>query len=586
MNRIRTPDTMFFIVETETGSKDERERVEKAFNDALGRDARGRKWLVEPLFPRSAGRPTRLARYLRVNGSVEGPPQQWDKIAFQLAYHLSDATGFKVRPDLPSSHFASPDVPALPPDRVDPDSPRLASGPGSPGGRLPGAASKSWALEAIRVPQAWTLPLPPGGKSQGEGVVVAHPDTGYTRHPNLNLVNFDLGRDRDILDNDADALDPLEQFSFFGLELLQPGHGTTSASVLAGEMVQGIKGSAPRAKIVPLRAMKSVWHVFDSDIARAVDYARFIKADVISMSLGGEWFDALEEAIEDAIAEGIIVVAAAGNGVGFVVAPASYPACIALGASNADSKTWVGGSRGPKVAICAPGQDVWAAGYKFQGGKPPELEVKPRHGTTFAAALTAGVAALWLAHYGRKRLTDLYGKGGLQAAFLHALTTKGFTKPDGWDTSNFGVGLVNAEALLSGDPPDPAVVFAASGPDLASGADVAGGAGSRAASAQPFVPKSIVALFPELDRNELRKRLERMLKSKGDTLDAKLRRYEVELVRMFTERRAVWEAFMRDEAQISDAPMLASGGPTRGTLGQSLIAQFASPMLLAEIAEV
>lgn len=586
MKRPRPTDIMLFTVETDTGSKEERQKVRGTVDELLGRDAAGHKWRVESLFPRGGRRPERLARYFRVSGRVDAPPQQWDKTAFEIAYRLRDALGYPVRPDLPSSHFASPDVPALPPEQLASGAPRLASGFGSPNTILPGAASHSWALEAIRAPLAWNLQPAAGGASQGEGIVVAHPDTGYTKAPNLNLSAFDFNRDRDVLDNDDNALDPLEQSLFFSV--LQPGHGTSTASVLAGEMVGDIRGSAPKAKIVPLRAQKSVWHVFDSDIARAVNYARQIGAHVISMSLGGEWFNALEEAIEAAVSEGIIVLAAAGNHVGFVIAPASYPACIAVSATNANDQPWSGASRGPKVAVCAPGEDVWAAGYAFPSGQPPKLEISPRSGTSYAVALTAGVAALWLAHHGRANLIARYGKKNVQAAFLRVLTTNGFRQPPGWNTANLGVGILDADKLLRAPLPAAADLLALPQPFVAAGiagaagvAGAAGAAGDTSGGEPSGVPQSLLALFPDLTPGDVRERLASLLRASGGDVDARIERYEAELVRMFTERRTAWAAFMQGGSQLEVQPALASGAPS---LAGSAISQFGSPTLVAEMA--
>ena len=43
-----------------------------------------------------------------------------------------------------------------------------------------------WSLKLCKVEETWELPLPdPSGKHQGEGIVIAHPDTGYTQHTEI-----------------------------------------------------------------------------------------------------------------------------------------------------------------------------------------------------------------------------------------------------------------------------------------------------------------------------------------------------------------------------------------------------------------
>jgi hypothetical protein len=69
-------------------------------------------------------------------------------------------------------------------------------------------------------------------------------------------------------------------------------------------------------------------------------------------------------------------------------------------------------------------------------------------GTSFAVALTAGAAALWLAHHGRENLISRYGKAALQAVFTD-LVRKTARRPTGWNSSEYGAGIVDADALLA-----------------------------------------------------------------------------------------------------------------------------------------
>ena len=76
-------------------------------------------------------------------------------------------------------------------------------------------------------------------------------------------------------------------------------------------------------------------------------------------------------------------------------------------------------------------------------------------GTSYGVAHLAGVAALWLGHWGAATLHDRYGAGNVQSVFTQLLREHGFRRPAGWDTGRFGVGIVDAKALL--DAPLPAV---------------------------------------------------------------------------------------------------------------------------------
>jgi hypothetical protein len=200
-----------------------------------------------------------------------------------------------------------------------------------------------------------------------------------------------------------------------------------------------------------------VVQVLDGDVARAVNLARERGCHVISMSLGGRGFIGLQEAIRSAVAEGLIVMAAAGNKVTFVVAPASYQECLAVAATNCDSRPWPDSSRGAAVDISAPGESVWAARVDLDT-TPPSFVKSRSNGTSYAVATLAGVAALWLAHHGPERIRRRYGRANVQGAFLTLLRSHGRRVPPDWISNGwqrqYGVGIVDAVALLQAGLPD------------------------------------------------------------------------------------------------------------------------------------
>jgi hypothetical protein len=190
------------------------------------------------------------------------------------------------------------------------------------------------------------------------------------------------------------------------------------------------------------------------------------------MSLGGRGFNGLQAAIARAVDEGVIVMAAAGNYVGFVSAPATYPECLAVAASNADDQPWSGSSRGREVDISAPGQAVWTAATNMGPGGPV-YSIEQGDGTSFAVAALAGIAALWLAHHNPAVVAGKYG-GRTQEVF-RALVTQTCRTPPGWDTARYGAGIVDANALLGAalpalPPAAPAVPSVVSAPAAADGA--------------------------------------------------------------------------------------------------------------------
>ena len=357
------------------------------------------------------------------------------------------------------------------------------------------SASNNWALDFCKVHEAWQLSTPSGGKSQGEGIVIGHPDTGYTRHPQLDSARVLQGRGRNFEDGGLNPLDPLDG--------THGGHGTSTGSVImSGEDFQ-VTGVAPLAKLVPLRVTTNVVLVSFGKLAEAIQFAADDNHHVISISLGGPLRSRfLARAVRYAISRGVIVVAAAGNVWPWVVYPAKLDDVIAVAACNCRRGEWSSSASGPAVDISAPGESVWRA-LSDQSG----FSIGRSSGTSYSAAMTAGAAALWLAHHGRSNLIQKYGVANISAVFKEVLTKKGFVRPTGWDTSNFGVGILNVKKLLEAPLPT---------------SPPAGGMSSvrSAVAGQAQNQFDVLTdLLPQSDPSAVRAAMSRMLKSEGATLD-------------------------------------------------------------------
>ncbi len=301
---------------------------------------------------------------------------------------------------------------------------------------------------------AWTIWKAKAGnedRTPGDGVLVAHPDTGYQKHPQL-LEHLDFASDGssglNFVERDRpDALDPIENRGF----LQFPGHGTSTASVISCTHLDGQPGSvAPGAKILPLRVSSTVVHLSWGNLNDAIEAAIERKAHVISMSLGGPFGPKfLHETLERAMDAGIIVVAAAGNFVPSVAFPARVPGVIACAASNAVRAPWRFSGMGTDVVITAPGELVHH--LQVDPGDPITTTARASSGTSFATAHVAGLAALWLSYWGRDALVAKYGDAKyIPHAFRVALTrsadsTPGFIRRG---KGGFGGGIANAEKLL------------------------------------------------------------------------------------------------------------------------------------------
>ncbi|RIH83414.1 Subtilisin E [Meiothermus luteus] len=230
-----------------------------------------------------------------------------------------------------------------------------------------------WSLGRVAAGQVVGAPLAYGRGRTGNGVRVAVLDTGVDAAvPQLGGYDF--------VEDDAAPQD-----AFPG------GHGTGAAGL--------VREVAPDAQIVPVRVCDERGVCRASRVVRGVCWvlAHQPGPTVLNLSLGGDTpVEALRLALEAALARGFPVVAAAGNQ-GQQGSPAHYPAAfdlpglIAVGALQEGEAGWVPApysTRGAYVDLAAPGTDLRCV---VPGGAEGSCT-----GTSFAAPVVAGAAALWL----------------------------------------------------------------------------------------------------------------------------------------------------------------------------------------------
>ena len=325
---------------------------------------------------------------------------------------------------------------------------------------------------AIDVYGAWdAMNLGPNGETAGAGFKIGHPDTGFREHRDYPTDRIDLANAYNAFGDlvTPGSADPVTQnvarhgvtprgFPYYEM------HGTFTASVIVAPRnaddtrpVREIVGVAPGATMLPLRCVNTVILAGDIEIIAAVEHAIDNDVDVISISLGGAPNPALRDALSAAVEQGIIVVAAAGQSEGapipqVVAAPACYPEVIAVGGS-VGPLPWEGAFHGPEIDICAPAVKIRHATFQVDGDE----DAGTSQGTSFATAITAGLATLWLqAHGGRQAIQQAVPGVPVQQVFRHmlkqtAVDTTIFADdppPGGWNTSMFGAGLVNAKAMV------------------------------------------------------------------------------------------------------------------------------------------
>ena len=347
-----------------------------------------------------------------------------------------------------------------------------ASGGGD--AHLPGSNARDWSLRAVAADRARTQ-----FDVTGAGVRVGHPDTGYTAHPQIAGPRLRVADGYDFVAGAADPRDPMTGS--------HPGHGTATASVIFSGAADlqggGLHGIAPGAEVVPLRVSDSVIHFDFANVAEALYRARDRGCHVVSMSLGGPWAGrALGRAVDRVIADGLILLAAAGNRWPFVVYPAKFDNVVGVAASNADTRPWRGSASGAAVDITAPGESVWRA-YAHKVSGTLRFDIERSSGTSYATATTAGVCALWLQRHGAAALRERYG-GRLASVFMTLLKTHCRPVP-GWNTRRYGPGLVDAAALLAAPLP----AFGAAAVRAAARPPTRSSAASDWARLQPYLPE-------------------------------------------------------------------------------------------------
>lgn len=330
-------------------------------------------------------------------------------------------------------------------------------------------SSEQWALGWLRAEEAWQL------EESNREVLLAIVDTGLlVDHPDLsgrlwcnpgedlagdgcwratsNGIELDPA-DLNGIDDDGNGLiDDLCGYDFVDspgrpvggddlvpdpLPLDEHGHGTLVTGVAAAVRGNGIgiAGISNSCRVVPLRVANRLGFVEEDDLASALLYAIDLGVDVVNLSLGDDaGSPLLEDLVEYAVSQGVLLVASAGNtGDTRAHYPSDYPGVIAVGAATqaAGGIARAGfSSHGPGLDLLAPGQQIMSCdlngGWSLFGG------------TSAAAPFVSAGLAMALA-----RDPDLLADE-LPAMLRLSCLDMG---PDGPDDEH-GAGLLDLRALL------------------------------------------------------------------------------------------------------------------------------------------
>ena len=174
------------------------------------------------------------------------------------------------------------------------------------------------------------------------------------------------------------------------------GHGTHVAGTISQTTHNqlGTAGVAFCATILPVKVLDARGSGSLADVAEGIRWAADHGADVINLSLGGDGRSkVMDQAVEYAHRRGVTVVCAAGNSGRAVGSPANAPHAIAVSAVDSGDQIAFFSSRGPEIAIAAPGVGILQQTICERGRNRCE-QFASWSGTSMAAPHVAGVAAL------------------------------------------------------------------------------------------------------------------------------------------------------------------------------------------------
>ena len=186
------------------------------------------------------------------------------------------------------------------------------------------------------------------------------------------------------------------------------GHGTH----VSGTVASTTYGVAKQAYIVPVHVLGPTSDCahgsgYTSDVVAGINWAI---ADnpagahaVINMSLGGSSNSSVKSAVAAAVADGIVVVVAAGNDSfpACYYSPANAPDAITVGALDSTNTEASFSNYGTCVDIWAPGVDIRSLDINNPGG------TVSWNGTSMATPHVAGAAALYIADHPSATVSDV-----------------------------------------------------------------------------------------------------------------------------------------------------------------------------------
>jgi len=272
--------------------------------------------------------------------------------------------------------------------------------------------------------------------AMGAGVKVAIIDTGCDlKHPDLRR---SIVGGWDFVDNDADPTDVKDNIDNNRNGVIDEafGHGTHVAGIV--HLV------APDAQLLIVRVLDADGRGNIVDVAAGVRWAVQHGAKVINLSLGvsDRSGDALQDAMEEAMAQGVVIVSAAGNQASpNVDFPGRSDATVCVAAVDAAANGASFSSfNHSDVVLSAPGIAVRST---YPGGT-----YRLWSGTSMSAPFVTGTAALLAEKHPEWGLAAMEARLVATCKALKSVPTNTLNQPA---IRDFGAGALDVGAALSPD---------------------------------------------------------------------------------------------------------------------------------------
>lgn len=229
----------------------------------------------------------------------------------------------------------------------------------------------SWHLDSMNVSQLWEY-------SKGASQTIAFIDTGISDTLAEELFERIVFQ-YNVLDNNKDVTDV-------------HGHGTELVSVACGNGFYDVWGIAPEANIIIIKAVSDEGKTSNAYLLEGLKVAEEHGATIVNISLGGfKGDEGVTEQINSMVAEGITIVAAAGDYRNKdLLFPANQKNVISVEAMNEDATMWEDSNHSEDSSVRMPGSNISALTVQADG----DIIQAFVSGTSQAAAIASGYVAL------------------------------------------------------------------------------------------------------------------------------------------------------------------------------------------------